>query len=192
MKSSLAFLILFFTITISNAQTETGNLLVGGEVFIDFTGEKQKFGSTTSDVSNTFSISARPKVGYFFMDGLVAGLELNFQSSSTKFDDDEKVTTHGFGVGPFARYYLDNGLFGEVFVGVGSVKVEAPFFGEQKSSLFGYRLGVGYAIFLGDHIAIEPSIMYDRESQKVKDSDAKSILSVIEIGIGLKAYLDFR
>ena len=52
-----------------------------------------------------------------------------------------------FGIGPFARYYLDMGLFAQA--GMNYQKI-----GDYSYTRFG--VGVGYAAFLNDAVSIEP------------------------------------
>ena len=169
--------------------TSQGNFLANGTVYVNYTSLKTDVNGTKNDISNTFQIRFAPKAGYFVIDDLAVGLELNIQSANTSFEavaDD--LTTNSLFVGPFGRYYLENGLFGEALVGFGSSKTENDLFGEQKSSIFGFRVGAGYAFFLGDHVAVEPTLNYSWESQKPDGSDNKDIISSIFLGIGITAF----
>ena len=126
------------------------------------------------------------------MDGLSVGLELFLTSSTTDFDEtDGEISSTGFFVGPFSRYYFKNGFFAEAVVGFGSTSstLEDDFFGgEIEASVFGWRLGAGYAFYLGEHIALEPTLNYSWESQSPDGSNTKDIISSIFVGLGISAY----
>ncbi|WP_161555234.1 outer membrane beta-barrel protein [Dokdonia sinensis] len=174
--------------------TAQGNYLVNGSLFINSTTSKTKLDGEARDDSKTFEVRASPRAGYFVIDNLAVGLDLFVQSSKTTFEGaDTEVKKNGFSVGPFGRYYFGNGFFAEGTVGIGSSTTSSAFLPEDiKSSIFGWRVGGGYALFLGEHIALEPTIFYSRESQKAKDAPdnaPKNIVSSIFLGVGFTAYL---
>lgn len=151
------------------------------------------------DSSNSFSIDFVPRAGYFISDNLAVGLGLVVSSNKETTDGlfgEQEVTTTGFGITPLARYYFENNFFGEAAVGVGFSNTS--FGGETlpgldsdiKSNSFGFRVGAGYALFLGDHIAIEPSINYSWEDINPEDapSDFNQSLSSIFLNIGITAF----
>ena len=165
-----------------------GSYFANGSIFLDSRTDK-----INDDKSTSFTTAIGPKVGYFVMDNLAVGLELNIQTSKSTIDNDfgdTEVTSNAFAALVFGRYYLDNNLFGEAAVGIGSQKVETGILGDQKSSVFGFRIGAGYAFFLGDHVAIEPSINYRWEdiNPDGAPSDYKETISSIFLGIGISAF----
>jgi len=167
-----------------------GNFLANGSIGIISTQEKAKFDGNTNDVGSTFQITATPKIGYFIKDNIVAGLELDIRTSTTKIEGiNDDVTTNGIAIGPFARYYFDNGLFAEATVGFGSNKTSS-IIGDIESNVFAIRGTAGYAFFFGDHISVEPAINYTNQSQKPKGAsgDNKTILNTIFFSIGFTAY----
>ncbi|MEQ3662980.1 MULTISPECIES: autotransporter outer membrane beta-barrel domain-containing protein [unclassified Olleya] len=172
-----------------------GTFLTNGSILVYNTTRKINDNKATA-----FTTNITPKAGYFIADNLAIGLELSITTNKEKQEDeffgDIETTTNGFAVLPFARYYLDNGIFAEAVVGFGSQKTstESDFSElgtlETKASSFGFRVGVGYSFFLGDHVAIEPSINYSWEDINPEDapSEYKETLSSIFLGIGLSAY----
>ncbi|WP_044403151.1 autotransporter domain-containing protein [Lacinutrix sp. Hel_I_90] len=167
-----------------------GNFLANGTIGIISTNEKAKFDGNTIDVGSTFQITASPKAGYFITDNIIAGLELEVSTSTTKVEGmDGKIISDGLAVGPFARYMFDNGLFAEATVGFGSNKTSS-IIGDIESTVFAVRGTAGYAFFFGEHVSVEPAINYTNQSQKPKGSsgDAKTILNTIFFSIGLTAY----
>lgn len=173
-----------------------GTFLANGSINIYSTTRKIEV-NNNDDKADAFTINVTPKVGYFVMDNLAVGLDLiiisNKETQSDEFGEIETTTT-GFGIGPFARYYFDNGLFGEALVGIGSTKTKTDggLFGnnELKSSTFGFRIGAGYSFFLGEHVAIEPTVNYSWEdiNPDGASSDYKESISSIFLGIGISAY----
>ncbi|WP_397363549.1 autotransporter domain-containing protein [Olleya sp. R77988] len=194
LKSILTFV--FTIITCSTFAQESftaktqGNFLANGSLGIISTSETAKFDGNSSKVGSTFQITATPKAGYFITDNIVAGLELEVRTSTSKIEGiDEDTVTNLIGVGPFARYFFDNGLFAEATVSLGSSKTSS-LFGDIESSIFAIRGTAGYAFFLGDHISIEPAINYTNQSQKPKGSsgDSKTVLNTIYFSLGITAY----
>lgn len=167
-----------------------GNLLANGSIGVISTTETAKFGGNSNKVGSTFQITATPKVGYFITDNIVAGLEIEVRTSTSKIEGVEgDTTTNLLAVGSFARYMFDNGLFAEATVGLGSSKTTS-LFGDLESSIFALRGTAGYAFFLGQHISVEPAINYTNQSQKPKGSsgDSKTVLGTLFFSIGFTAY----
>lgn len=177
----------------SFSQTAEGNWLANGTVRFFSTSSKAKQNGNTSKISSTFQIQAAPRVGYFLKDNLAVGLEVFVATTSTSFENfDGKVNTSSLLAAPFVRYYFYDGFFGEGTVGVGSSTTNDEFLGEQKSNVFGWRLGAGYNLPLGNHISLEPTINYSWENQTPKDAgdfDASSIITSVFVGLGITAYL---
>ena len=59
--------------------------------------------------------------------------------------------------GPFVRYYLSNGLFGELNVNAGVNAIKDG----HKTDIRSAALGIGYAYFLTEQIAIEPLFSFN-------------------------------
>ncbi|MEZ5029867.1 MAG: hypothetical protein R2787_00560 [Saprospiraceae bacterium] len=101
------------------------------------------------DAVNVITIA--PNVGYFVIDNLGIGLNLSF--TNTSFGDNG-VTD--IGVGPYARYYVYQGLFPQVGVSYMSSKVKD----QDAVTQTDINLGVGYSFFLNNSVAIEPMLAY--------------------------------
>ena len=166
-----------------------GTYFVNGSIFLDSRTDKINDNKTTS-----FTTAIGPKAGYFIMDNLAIGLEANIQTSKSTSEDavfgDIEVTSNALAALAFGRYYLDNGLFGEVAVGFGSQKTESGLLGEQKASIFGFHIGAGYAFFLGEHVAIEPTLnsRWEDVNPDGAPSNYEETISSIFLGIGISAY----
>lgn len=173
----------------ASAQTEQGLMLVGGSVgFSSITAKDVYDGTSSDDETKITNIDLTPRFGYFVTDALAVGAGLELSSSTVK-SGDYKQTESSFSFAPFARYYLPQGVFGQAEVGFGSSKTK---FGESdsKSKLFLWSVGVGYAAFLNDNVAIEPLIAYgSRTDTDGDDSKYQEKFSGIMLNIGLSVYL---
>lgn len=200
MKKVITIFVLVFMANLVLAQESDFNAKTKGGYFANGSASifstKNKVGE---DSSNSFSIDFTPRAGYFISDNLAVGLGLVLSSNKETTDGlfgEQDVTTTGFGINPLARYYFENNLFGEAAVGIGFSKTS--FEGESlpgldsdiTSNSYGFRIGAGYALFLGNHIAIEPSINYSWEDINPKDApaDFKQSLSSIFLNIGITAF----
>ncbi len=181
MKNIRFYLVLILSLTIvhiSSAQTDKGNMIVGGSLALDFDKDSREVAGNSIDFGNTTTLILSPTVGYFVIDGLVLGAEVSFQRSKFKPDQgDGESTSSLFTFGPFAKYYLDNGLFGMATMAFGSGKSEFNsdgFSGESKIGIFSWRVGAGYAAFLNDNVSIEPMLSYGSLRREDKDADLET------------------
>ena len=199
-KNSMKQLIIIALITLSfsftsYSQTDKGNLIVGGSVSFDIgSQEVESGGSTTSETDNSI-LFVNPSFGYFVIDGLAVGLNLSIQRSHFESDQGSfESTSSGFSVGPIVKYYLENGIFGMGTIGFGTGSTEFESGGtenESKDRLFNWQVGAGYAIFLNDHVAIEPMISYGslRVEDRDSDIDVANISRSFTIGAGFTIFL---
>lgn len=194
-KFLLVVFALFGFLVTTNGQTEKGSIMAGGNISLNIQNEKIKTGSTTFDVGNSTSFTFNPTGGYFFIDGLAAGLDINLQTSKFKSDDDSyesKSTT--ISIGPFVKYYHSSNFFGMGSIGFGSSKSEVTNNGNSGEAELGvsrWRLGAGYALFLNDHVSLEPMLSYGALTFKDKDADpeSKDISSGLQFSIGFQIFL---
>lgn len=181
-----------------SAQTSQGNKIVGGSIAIDFNNNKEDVDGTVTDISSGNSFQFNPTFGYFVMDGLAVGAEIGFTTTKTEDDNDgDEFKSNSFTFGPFVKYYHESGAFGMGTFGFGSAKTKFTdgqdnSTNENKFGLFNWRLGVGYAAFLNDHVSVEPMLSYG--SSRFKDKDAPvdfiDIYNSFTISVGLNIFLD--
>src|SRR5690606_33126714 len=114
-------------------------------------------------------------------------------SSTEKYDDNNKDIQNTLLVSPFARYYTPVGLFGEASVGLGNVNIIEQYEGEKdeyKTGVFGWSVGVGYAIFLNEHVSLEPSFSYNNIiGTSDEDSKFKTKTGLFMIQVGFNIFL---
>jgi len=114
------------------AQTERGNLLLGGNAGLNLY-------KADGQGKYSFNLDLNPKVGFFLVDNLAVGAQV-------WGDIRKRAGINGVNsqilFGPFGRYYFHN-LFLEANVGVYDRDVFAG-------------MGLGYAFFVTNNVAIEP------------------------------------
>jgi hypothetical protein len=205
MKTLLtSFTIVFFFCVFSlNTQAQTpqltkGSLLIGTTTslvgdFYDFEhsgggntaglsfGSTWSSNGTTSEKTKYTGWNLTPRVGYFFMDGLAGGLNINIRGQSNKEDDgNDKIGTTT--VGPWVRYYamqwaLCGGRaipFAEGKAAWGSSKETYSSGSSSSTFKWGaseYAIGPGLALFLTDNVCMDMMIMYRKATWKDKDTD---------------------
>ena len=202
-KIKTTIVILFLSVTIYG-QTEKGKFIFGGDTSISFSSEKTKFKSDDfeSDNSESSTLSFLPGAGYFVIDNLAIGLQLQVSSTNQSFNvgTEEKPTfkTNTLSVSPFLRYYFTKGnvkpyLQGRV--GTGSSKFtreNTSNEGETKNSLFTYGVDGGVAIFLNSKIAVNLGVGYSSVRSKEKEdnnNNARTISNIIGVGAGFNIFL---
>jgi len=198
MKKILLPTVMMFTLMIpsdSFAQFNKGRYLVGGTVAFSATTSKSDDGSTTTTLSKSNSFGLSPSVGYFFIDNLAAGAQLNASTSkSTSETFNFESTSTSLTFGPFVRYYLPVSAFFQVTTGFGSRKSEviAPTSQEFKYSLFNWGLAAGYAYFFNDYVALEPMFGYQANIETNKSNDNKGMNGTLYLSGALTVYLGER
>ena len=138
------------------------------------------------------------KFGYFIVDNLAIGLGLNFSLDGTNNDfvstlnsagtNDVKATTTTFEIEPVVRYYVRWGkgsLFTQFSYGMGSEtyseewsEVDNPDDVITESSDLGF--GIGYSIYVSDHISIEPLVGYNMLTYTEVDGGFSSTGSIVD------------
>jgi hypothetical protein len=179
------------------AQLEKGRILAGGSSGLSFNNYKSTYNGTNVYETKTTRFSFSPRAGYFVTDAIAVGAALNFSASSTKYDDDDKYNGTSISFTPFVRYYLPQRLFGQFELGVGTSKDKWTYVDdddeEYKYKSFVWSLGVGYAYFLNDNVAIEPMVSYNATTYTDKDDTKdKDKYGYIMLQIGFNIYLDFK
>ncbi len=163
MKTLLTIGLILLVIQV-HAQFEQGVILAGGNA---------SFSRTNTDDSNNdfFSFVLAPKGAYFIMDQLAIGGMIQF--SWLKPDDFDG--TQIIGIGPLARYYLQQGFFGELTLSYQGGDIDGR--GEVG-------LGVGYAAFFNKHVAVEPVLSYRSNFGNEQNRNT------IGLFVGFQIYLD--
>jgi outer membrane protein len=172
--------------------TDKGNFIVDGSVNFSTNNSKSEQDGFNSSENNWYNIGINPKAAYFIADRLALGLEASFGYSNNEFTDSNGNKSSGnstsITVGPLLRYYLVNGIFGQASLGFGTNKGESDGF-ENKNDFFSYQIGLGYAIFLNEHISIEPIISYNHHKSTNNQFNFETTNSGFMLGAGFSIYL---
>ena len=192
-----------------NAQFDKGRILFGlstssNNLYSMYSGGSANFfqlGFTTlktkSDVGNssekirTFNLS--PRVGYFIVKNLAAGLDINYSFMSMGTGTN-KETISLLGIGPFLRYYLPLkkvAPFAEVEGSFGSA-VNKYSSGNYKSSISSFLGGIGLAVPVGDKFAFDLMGGYVSTTTKAEQNNPnneRDILGTFGIKVGFHIYL---
>jgi hypothetical protein len=135
MKKLFFILLAVFAAGSASAQINKGSVLVGASSNMNFT-------SISPDNGDNYSIfDLSLKGGYFFMDNVTVGLNLGYQKL-----DDFTISTFGL----FGRYYYKGKFFGGT--GFNVIKYE------NQDSQTSIPFELGYAAFITENIAVEPSL----------------------------------
>jgi outer membrane protein len=171
--------------------TDKGHFIVDGSIFFSTNNSKSEQGGFKTK-SEAFGFGISPKAGYFIADRFALGLETSFGYTDNEFTNTDGTKSSGnstaISVGPFVRYYLVNGIFGQASLGFGTSNSESNGF-ENKNDFFNYQLGVGYAIFLNQHISLEPIISYSYSKNKSDQSIFETTNNGFTLGAGFTIYL---
>ena len=170
----------------AQAQTDAGSLMLGGGIsyYSTKSGDYPDTGRKDTEVQFT------PSLGYFISDNIAIGMGL--QIGSYKEDpagNNNNTTTSGFGVSPFARFYVPTSsdkffFYAQVRLEYNSLKTEFEVGGDPvKGSEIDFAVSPGFAYFFNEHWSAElefRGIGYNVYDQN-KDDDNKN--STIEIGL---------
>jgi hypothetical protein len=138
------FLVISFIATgiiAAKAQTEKGNILLGGNISFQ-----------TSDGTSVFS--ATPNIGFFIANNVAIGAQLNLLTG-------EGYTAWAFG--PFIRGYFAGSDKGKFFA-QGGINIGGA---DGVDTEVGFGIGAGYALFINRSVALEFGANYT----KAGDSD---------------------
>jgi outer membrane protein len=150
----------------SYAQPAAGKIFAGGNISVQTSTNKDKNGGTTEVNNKTFSYSVGPFAGYFLSDKIAVGLGLDIGGYVNKYPNsfNDKSTSFGVGINPFARYYLlgeNMGLFLEADITAGFGK-NKMFAGDVSTSRnynsFGTSVTPGFYYYISPKLAVEATI----------------------------------
>ena len=173
------------------AKIKHGSMMIGGNLNGSYLLTSSELNSTGSRIdSRVINFMMRGKNGYFLMEDLVLGLDLSVLHRSSKVttisDSPSQARRETFVMaGPFVRYYLLNGVFGELTTQVGLQNFNDV---NAKYKAIEGAIGVGYAYFITEKFSLEPTLSL-RYFQKV-DRDDRSYRELGPmLGFGLQVYL---
>ena len=202
-KICLMIVLLAANCTFSIAQSkypmslQKGTISAGGGVSFSFgkleSSSSSPYGSGSSKYSYS-KISFEPRVSYFVTDGLAIGLITDYTSIGMKPENGEKSTETQYAIGPMVRFYLPGGFFIHSDYSFGKYNSRYGSDNNDQSGLTKYTLGVGYAAFISEKIAIEPSVTYRNTTIKDQEGEfsGKSSLGEFVIGVSINFFLNWK
>lgn len=208
---SIAIILLVFASS-AFGQLTKGNYFLFGSSNLDFSTNKSKESTDgiyhLTDKGSSFYMS--PGAGYFFMDNLVAGLQLylsTYESHGARHGNEgNEYSSFYTSVGPFARYYFkDIDKFkplAQISFGIGSDKTKDtyPSTGigtsestttETSDNTFEFALAGGASYFITENVAFDGLLGYriDRSKDKQNsDMGYKSSGIFLEFGISITIF----
>jgi len=214
MKKTALFIITmcFISISLLNAQFDKGKILLGvsssselsalmaeyynanSNLFnLGFSTYKYKSDSDDGDSEKFRSFNISPRVGYFLVNNLSAGLNINFSVAGSGTGND-KNTEILLGIGPFVRYYLPGekvSFFLEGGASFGSVKEKYINWNDEKvtdkQSINSFYGGVGLVLPIVDRVNLDLMGGYFSSTAKSKDDNpdnARLIFNTLGFKIG--------
>ncbi len=153
------------------------------------------FSSVDGEKTTAFNLG--PAGGYFFMDGLLAGVSVGLSSSTSK-NEQRKQSSSALVFGPFLRYYGNIPAMrqlkwtAEAAIAFGSNKTKTKAGSnkyENKDGLFSVSLGPGVAWFLNNRVSVEAQLAYERLSVKDKETRIENSMGRVGLRVGLGVFL---
>jgi hypothetical protein len=172
------------------AKVKHGSLLLGGNLNGNYYITSQELQNGGKVDGQRINLMLRSKNGYFVKEDLVVGLDLSVLHQSTKLtsasDRPQEPSRQTFVLaGPFVRYYMINGVFGELTLLAGLNNFNDV---NRKFKAYEGGVGIGYAHFINQQFSIEPILSF-RYFQKTDRNDLSYREFGPMLGLGLQAYL---
>jgi hypothetical protein len=201
-----------------NAQTNQGKVLVGVSSTFSLIGTSTDLmnlgyssmnfksdadGFKESDPDKMTNINLLPKVGYFVVDNLALGLDVNIALSSTKYgEDSNKYSQTLLSAGPFVRYYIPSSKvlpFIEINSSFGAINMKYDYNDnsiredvEDKISIMSIGGGVGLAAPLGERVTFDVLAGYNSLSLKDKEDNEDNdrwVIGTLGLKVGFTIFL---
>lgn len=178
------------------AALQKGSVLADGSMAINLGNGKYEYSSQTNKTKiNSFNVN--PEVGFFVSNGFALGLSLDLNTETQKSDQNSNVNKSintEYLLGPFIRVYTKGGVFFSGNYSFGKSISENTYSGgsiKREDNASQWKLGLGYAAFLNENVALEPSISYQAYTLKEDDDGSEFTYrkGQMVIGLGLSIYL---
>ena len=184
MKKIITLLLLATSVaSVSHAQLQKGNVLVGGDL--------GKF-SLGLDKGSYFTVDINPKAAWFIQDNIAVGAYVTLGLQTAKNSN----TQTNYGVGALARYYL-----GANQVNTESVLKHTRLFVEGTAGIegnnishgpstngLGLGIGPGVAYFITPNIGLETLLKYNG----IVGFGSAGSTNVLNLNVGFQVYLPGR
>jgi hypothetical protein len=187
------------------AQFDQSTVYVGGMATYSFSKNTELSGDGENSIQSSL---VNVSIGMFATKQLLIGLSFGLLSNKETVEEVADPTglyyyeeleekSSSYTAGPFVRYYIVNGLYGEASYITGKSKVRTEYdmvdlqnqvflsgWEETKQTIKGFSLGAGYSIFLDKNkkVALDVSLAY-------QNYKAASKFSGIAAGLGISGFL---
>ncbi|UOQ73605.1 outer membrane beta-barrel protein [Hymenobacter cellulosilyticus] len=174
MKKLFATSVLLAAATTVFAQTEKGSLMVGTSL------SQLSYNTARGGYAKEFSIGITPTVGFFVVNRLALGAEVNLAYSLLRYKDyaSTKSNVFDYRVAPFARYYVveaeKHKFFGQASYGITGFtarttdELQNSFERKSKGDYRTLGVSVGYDYFISPMVALEVQPYYRRNSTQLQ------------------------
>lgn len=197
MKKAIALTVLALTVFFASGQTTRNDWFVGGS--FGFTSSTQKETGVSGSTNSTI-FALTPDAGYFFIDNLAAGINLNATSTHQSSGSSPATTITDVSAGPLVRYYFGIASNVKLFVHAdaswGSLKYAYGYSGSPTQNspsipISMYDGKAGAAFFLNPNVALEFTAGYESLVEKESSGGytTKFTTGSIVVGLGFQVYL---
>jgi hypothetical protein len=165
----------------STAQIKKGFWMFGGS------GSITASTTTSSNIEYKYSsIILKPRAGYFFMNQLAAGLNLEYSSQKSGIGSPTRSSSKAMGIGPFIRYYIlpPEKMANLLFELNGNYSKNV----NSKDGFYQYSFLCGFVIFLNSSVAVE--ILLGYQGGHSTGSTTKTVSRNFITNIGLQVHLE--
>ena len=133
------------------AQTEKGGFLLGVNSNVRFTSQARE------GVATSYSVGLAGDGAYFLIDNLAVGVNVGYGWSKRGDIDGSSMS-----ISPSVRYYIDQFFLGARFGVIRSRNefTDGTTISSNTTNDTELGLQAGYAFFLNEHIAVEPTLNY--------------------------------
>lgn len=157
-----------------NSQLSKGNFLLGGNLSFEYSNHSESEEGTTQ-------LTVKPDVGFFLMDRIAAGLQVDLSMTGNR--GDRYVTLM---LGPFVRYYFLPGdkkinVLAEADFMLGSEKYTG-FSSEGKTAI---GLSAGPVFFISPQVGVETMLSW----RTLKYSNDEGRINSLGLSVGFQVYL---
>lgn len=151
-----------------------------------------------SDATTFICMNLVPKAGYFVIDDLVVGLDLQMGLYSLDYPDDEKENGTALSVGPFVRYYFPTSKvlpYLEAGGTLGSLITKYEYSGDTEkstASMNTWSLGAGITKSLGGKAAFDFMLGYLSTTIKNTEDNPdnyRTVIGTVGFKFGIMVFL---
>lgn len=178
-----------------NAQTEKGSWVIGGSTTLGFNNvtTKTKANGESYDGPKISTFSFTPSVGYFVANKIAIGLDLGFQSTTTK-DEGDKLTSSTILVMPTATYYFksDSKVIPYLGAGVGYGSNTSKYNSSESNTTDGLTWGAkgGITYMVNQSAGIDLGLAYTQFSNKeeIMGYEVKNNANTFGVNVGFSFF----